>query len=188
VGPTLAAKINSCNDASFRDFMIPSIDKTLFLEPVCEEEIVKITYNFKNKKSCDNDNINMTLVKTVIHCIKIPLTNICNKSIQSGIFPDGMKKAKVVPIFKSGDQKEVSNYRPVSILPQFSKILEKIFYNRLIKFISRNNPIYKSQYGFRENHSTSLAIMELVEDLSNSFDKIKITAGVFIDLKMPLIP
>ena len=98
-----------------------------------------------------------------------------------------MKFVKIVPLFKNGDRKDFSNYRPVSILPQFSKILEKLFYNRLCQFIKINNIMYKSQYGFRENHSTDLALMELVEELTTNLDMNYITAEVFIDLKKKLL-
>lgn len=92
--------------------------------------------------------------------------------------------AKVVPLLKCGDKKQFSNYRPVSILPQFSKILEEVFYNRLISFIKINNIIYNGQYGFQENHSTSLALMEELEDITNNFDQNMVTTGVFIDHKI----
>ncbi len=118
-----------------------------------------------------------------LHAIAKPLAIICNKSFQTGIFPDDMKIAKIVPLYKSGDKQEFSNYRPVSILPQFSKIPEKVFCNRLVSFIKTNKIIYKGQYGFRENHSTSLALMELVEDITLNMDDNMKTAGVFIDLK-----
>ena len=76
----------------------------------------------------------MCLVKLVIPCILKPLKHIFNNSLQKGVFPDSMKIARVIPIFKTGDAQTFSNYRPVSILPQFSKILEKIFHNRLMFF------------------------------------------------------
>ena len=93
-------------------------------------------------------------------------------SLESGIFPDYMKIANIVPLFKSGDEEQFSNFRPVSILPQFAKILEKVFYNRLISFLKDNNIIYKNQYGFCASHSTSLALMELFEDITNNLDNI----------------
>ena len=104
-------------------------------------------------------------------------------SFQSGIFPNKMKIAKIIPLFKSGDKDLYSNYRPVSLLPQFSNILEKLFYNRLIAFIKSNSILYSGQYGFRANHSTSLALIELFERISMNLDANLITAGVFIDLK-----
>ena len=74
-----------------------------------------------------------------------------------------MKVAKVVPIFKGGEKKLFTNYRPVSLLPQFSKVLEKLFHSRLSNFIDRYSILNDNQYGFRKNRSTSLALLELVE-------------------------
>ena len=94
-----------------------------------------------------------------------------------------MKIARVIPLFKTGNTKEFSNYRPISLLPQFSKILEKMYHSRLMAFIDSNQILYKSQYGFRKQMSTSLAIIELVEEITNSLDNHESTVGVFIDLK-----
>lgn len=96
------------------------------------------------------------------------MTYICNKSFQTGIFPDKMKTAKVIPIYKNGDKQFVSNYRPVSLLPQFSKILEKLFVKRLDSF--KNDLLNDHQYGFRSNRSTSLAVMEFVENIATVVD------------------
>ena len=96
-------------------------------------------------------------------------------SLSLGIFPDSMKIAKVPPVFKAGKKELVSNYRPISVLRCFSKILEKIMYNRVYKYL-------KKQFGFREGHSTSHAIVNLVSNIYNSFNENKFTLGVFIDL------
>ena len=101
----------------------------------------------------------------------------------NGIFPDRMKIARVVPLFKNGDVKEFSNYRPVSILSQFSKILEKVLHNRLMSFINDKQILNNSKFGFRKNMSTALAIIELVEDITTAIDEGKTTVGVFIDFK-----
>ena len=94
-----------------------------------------------------------------------------------------MKTAKVIPLFKSGDNDTFSNYRPVSLLSQFSKILEKIFYNRLESFINKQNILAEEQFGFRKSRSTSMAISLLIENLTDMNDEKKFTTGVFIDLK-----
>ena len=93
-----------------------------------------------------------------------------------------MKIAKVIPIFKGGSSIEVCNYRPISVLSVFSKILEKCFYNRLFKFFNECNIISDHQYGFRPGHSTSSALLELIQKVSNCFDKKDILLGLFIDL------
>ena len=99
-----------------------------------------------------------------------------------------MKIARVIPLFKAGDNNVFTNYRPVSILPQFSKILEKIFNNRLDSFIEKHKILTDSQYGFRRNRSTSMALIELIEKITDSLDSKKTTVGVFIDLEKVLTP
>ena len=93
-----------------------------------------------------------------------------------------MKIAKVILLFKAGDKKLFSNYRPVSLLHVF-KDIGKIMYARLISFIESNNLICSGQYGFREKRSTSMALIELLENITYNCDKKMVTAGVFIDLK-----
>ena len=94
-----------------------------------------------------------------------------------------MKIARVTPSFKNGDNKEFTNYRPVSPLPQFSKIPERILHKRLMNFLGDKKVLYESQYGSRKNRSTSLAIPELVEEITTAIDDCKSTAGAFIDPK-----
>ena len=86
-----------------------------------------------------------------------------NISLITGIFPNDMKTAKVIPVFKSGDHLKFCNYRPISLLSQLSKIRKKIFYKRLMSFIENHHILTDGQHGFRSNHSTSLALTEFVE-------------------------
>ena len=95
-----------------------------------------------------------------IGIISEPLTHIINLSIRSGIVPDRIKIACVIPIFKSGDSLLLTNYRPVSVLPVFSKLLEKVVYNRILKYLDKHC-IFKNQYGFRKGLSTSFALLHL---------------------------
>ena len=88
-----------------------------------------------------------------------PLTHIMNLSLSTGIALMELKVARVTPIFKSGEVNVFTNYRPVSVLPLFSKILERLMYNRLLDFINRNKILYESQFGFRSNHSPNLALI-----------------------------
>ena len=154
-----------------------------YISEVNEFDILEIVHNFKDKKSADWTEIDMSLVKNIIVNIVKPLTYICNQSFQSGIFPSKMKTAKVIPIFKNGDRHLFNNYRPISLLSQFSKILEKLFVKRLDSFIEKHNLLSNHQYGFRGNRSTSMAVMELVEEVSTAIENGDYTVGVFIDLK-----
>ena len=108
--------------------------------------------------------------------------HIFNLSLQTGIFPDKLKIARVTPLFKRGEKYELGNYRPISVLPSFSKILEKIMYNRLYKYLTDNSMLYKKQFGFQEGHSTEHAIVQLVDQIRNSFESKPYTLGVFVDL------
>uniref|UniRef100_A0A8C6UW15 Reverse transcriptase domain-containing protein n=4 Tax=Neogobius melanostomus TaxID=47308 RepID=A0A8C6UW15_9GOBI len=128
-------------------------------------------------------DIDMTLVKQIIHSIVKPLTYICNLSFQTGTVPNKMKIAKVIPIHKNGNKHIFTNYRPVSLLPQFSKILEKLYNSRMDNFIDKHKLINEGQYGFRAARSTSMAIIDAIEEITNSLEGKKHAAGIFIDLK-----
>ena len=104
-----------------------------------ENEIVEIVKSFKSKRSTDWNDIDMTIIQNIIEYEVKALNRICNQSVHLGIFPKKMKIAKVIPIYKTGNRHELSNYRPVSLLPQFSKILAKIMYSRLNNFITKHN-------------------------------------------------
>ena len=93
-----------------------------------------------------------------------------------------MKIAKVIPLYKKKDKKDMTNYRPVSLLPIFSKIIEKLVHKSLYKFLVKCNILYKSQYGFRESFSTINAITEFTGDVLNGFNNRKMTLSVFLDL------
>ena len=154
------------------------------MNPVTEVEISQLLAKVKPKNSNGHDELDMCLIKKLIpYLLCISNAHIFNLSLLNGVFPDSMKLARVIPLFKSGNTKEFSNYRPISLLLQFSKILEKMYHSRLMAFIDSNQILYKSQYGFRKQMSTSLAIIELVEEITNSFDNHEATVGVFIDLK-----
>src|SRR5678816_1101649 len=102
--------------------------------------------------------------------LALPLAHLINQSIGLGIVPDLMKIVKVIPIFKSGSSQDMTNYRPISTLTSFSKILEKIVHKRLYDFLDVNQILYANQFGFRRNHSTALAILETIDRISESMD------------------
>ena len=106
---------------------------SIFLEPPTETEIMKIITNLKNA-SAGHDGIDMKIIKAIRAELISTLTHLCRSSIESGIVPDQLKTARVIAIFKKGDQSKVNNYRPVSVLPAFSKIYEKLMYNRMYDF------------------------------------------------------
>ena len=104
------------------------------------------------------------------------------KTIQTGVFPDELKIARVTPIFKGGEIWNLGNYRPISVLSCFSKMLERIIYNRLDKYLADDNILYKKLFGFQTGHSTEHAIIQLVDQINSNFEIDQYTLGVFIDL------
>ena len=185
VGPNIANDITDPDENIFIcDYLGESIEQSLFMRPVDEEEVITTVTGCTKNKSSDFEDINMgTVAAKVVSVICKPLAHICNISFRTGVFPSRMKIAKVIPMFKSGTKTDVANYRPISLLPQFSKILEKLFLTRINSFLIANNILSSSQYGFRTKLSTSLAVMELIEEITNATDNKKHAIGVFIDLK-----
>ena len=127
------------------------------------------------------DDISARIVKQFYPLFIKPLCHTLNLSISQGVFPDEMKLAKVIPLFKKGCKFKVNNYRPVSILSIFSKILERLMFNRLLKYINKNKILYSCQFGFRKKYATFMAVTYLVEKISNSLDVGDFTLGVFLD-------
>jgi len=105
-----------------------------------------------------------------------------NLSISSGVCPNSLKIAKVIPIYKKDDSALVSNYRPISLLPSISKILEKIVHKRLYNFLNSNNLLIPNQYGFRKSHSTDYALIKLYDKIIHSLSNKEHTFGIFMDL------
>lgn len=178
VGPSLANEIPQPSDVKEIDKnIIKGNVNSLFLRSVDENEIIQIVSKLKNKRSTDCFEFDTIVVKEIIYSIVAPLVYIFNQSFLTGIFPSKMKTAKVVPIFKNGDKHQFTNYRPISLLPQFSKILEKLYVIRLDDYLNKFNLISDYQFGFRSNRAT-----ELVEEISTAIDNGEYTVGVFIDL------
>ena len=111
-----------------------------------------------------------------------PLKYLFNLSIEKGVFPDDLKIARVTPICTGEDSSDVSNYRPISVLPYFSKILEPIMYNRLYKYLIENNILYSKQFVFQNGYSTDHVAVQLFDQIIEFFENNKYTPVVFIDL------
>ena len=174
IGPQLERSINTTvNPLTY----VKSSCNSMFMPYVEEHEIIEIVY----QRSPDWDSIPASVAKATIQSYIKPLTSLINSSFENGIFPDELKLTKVIPIFKYGDKTDITNYRPISVLSFFSKVFEKTINNCLIKFIDNHDILYKYQFGFRKSHSTSHAIISLVEKINNALDSGKILIGVFLD-------
>lgn len=179
IGTNLANKIPA-TDKDPTDYITTSVVNSLFLRPVDDMEVKNIITSLKNS-SAGWDGINAKVVKRSCYIYLHLLTYLFNLSLEQGTVPKELKIAKVVPLFKNGNSMLIKNYRPISILPLFSKILEKIVYNRLIEFINHNDILYKYQFGFRQKHSTSLALIVLIDKVLSALEAGDVSLGVFLD-------
>ena len=109
-----------------------------------------------------------------------PLEYLFDSSLQSGVFPDIMKIAIASPVFKTGDTADISNYHPIYVLPHFSKILERVMYNRLYKYLTDQTILHPQQFGFKKGHSIEHAILQLVDQIYESFENDNYTVGLFV--------
>ena len=121
-------------------------------------EINKTLHSLKSKDSHGFDGVSTKILKNNAPYIVSPLTYIFNRVLLTGIFPDRLKIAEVQHLFKNGDKTKLSKYRPISLLTSFSKIIEKIIYKRLYKYLNVNNILAPEQFGFRKKSSTDMAI------------------------------
>lgn len=155
--------------------------ETVFLEPTDEIEICRTFMSLKNTYSTDIEDVQIKPVKYVIDAIAPCLNYIFNLVLEFGCFPSRMKKAKISVIFKGGEKNNLNNYRPVSILPVFSKGLEKIIFSRVNNFFSKHDILIDSQHGFRQGKSTETALLTMKELIIKNIEGNRLTLGVFID-------
>ena len=183
IGETYAKKIDSTGvDIDNYIGEIPPNPSSLFFSPTTNNEIRELISKLPMKTSSGYDNISNVLLKKLKESVTAPLSIIFNKSLVEGIFPERMKMADVVPLFKSQNRTECTNYRPISLLLTISKLLEKIVYHRTYKYLEKHEKLYVSQYGFREGHSCENAISELVSQIVKGQQEGMYTLALFLDL------
>ena len=159
------------------------VNKTIFLTPATPREIYNIISAFDIKKSLGPNSIPVYILKIPNNFFSNKLTDIINLSFKTGIFPDLCKLAKIIPIFKKDNPLLCENYRPISLLPIFSKIFEKVIYKRMYDFAEQIKLIYERQFGFRARHSTNHALISTTESIKSQIDQGNYVGGVFIDLQ-----
>ena len=139
--------------------------------------------NDTNKLAVIAPSSTVNIIKNFKDVFIVPLTAIVNKSLREGSFPDLLKFATVHPIYKKNDKTICANYRPISLLSNISKVLERAMYNRIELFLNEFDIIYHNQFGFRKNHSTQHALTAIIEEIRTNLDNKKFSAAVFIDLE-----
>ncbi|XP_077994315.1 uncharacterized protein LOC144448040 [Glandiceps talaboti] len=181
IGPSLASNITSAT--KFTQYLDGNYLNSFFFHPVSEQDVLNEIKTLDPRKAVGYDNIHPRLVTHAAHIIARPLAHIINCSLSQGIVPNSLKIAKIMPIYKKGAADNVSNYRPISILPTFSKIIESLVNKQFINYLETKHILLDTQFGFRKKYNTKLALADLVSDISEQLDNGFITFGIFIDLK-----
>ena len=150
---------------------------------VSPKEIENVVKSLKAKESHGYDGIPIKVIKQSILYISSPLAHICNLMLSSGTFPTRLKFAEIKPLYKKGGRMDITNYRPISLLPSFSKIFEKIIFRRLIQHFDYNEILPKEQFGFRSKSSTDLASFNLINEILEALYDRLLVGGIFCDLQ-----
>ena len=179
IGPTLEKKCPATSESPIT-WMKGRNGQSIFIIPTDQTEIAKIIEGLKDS-SGGWDDLNLHSLKLAWPAVASTMTHILNLSLSQGVFPSELKIARVVPIFKADDPEKFSNYRPVSVLTIFSKILEKLMYKRLLEFVSTHSILFDYQFGFREGYSTNLAMTYLIDSLVTSLNQGNCVLGLFLD-------
>lgn len=155
---------------------------SMYFMPVLEDTVIELIQQLPNKNSTGIDEVPAKLFKECCFEFAHYITIIINNSVHLGQFPRLLKTAKVVPVFKKGDSQEISNYRAISILSNFSKVIERAVYNSIYSFININETLTTCQHGFRVGRSTETATIDFVQYIHDKVDPGEHVFGVFFDL------
>ena len=165
----------------FRDYLKIPNPRSFFIQPITPQEINDLIANLDETKANDSHDIPVKLIKLARHTISLPFSLVANSSFENGIFPGKLKFAKVTPIHKGKSKLELTNYRPISILPIFGKLLEKAMHSRMTNFLDEHKILFKHQFGFQKNKSTTLAILDLYTKLVENIEGKRFSCCIFLD-------
>ena len=147
------------------------------------EEVIDVCINLSPKTSSDASGFQQKIILQNAGILAPVLTHWINCSLTAGVCPDNSKLAKVIPVYKlKGCKQLYENYRPISCLSAFSKIIEKLIYNKIFEFLVRYEILFKSQFGFRKGHNTNHATLDFVKTIEEALESGEMAVGVFCDL------
>ena len=164
---------------SYLDQRVRVFSQPMTFKSCSTKEIIPIVKSLKTKNSFGYDEISTKILKITATFIRSPLTYICNKSTSTGIFPEGLKYSIIKRLYKKGDRTDLPNYRPMSILTSFSKVLEKVLYKQLMEYLNNNNILFTHQFGFRKRFATEDAIFKLTHDILEALNRKTPVGSIF---------
>ena len=182
IGKNLTQNITKYHQKSFQMYLNNNILCSFGFKLIDDDYTKKVINSLRTKTSSGHDGISVKLLKFLSPGLAGPLTIIINQSLITGIFPDKLKIAKVVPLHKKDDKMKLDNYRPISLLSSISKVFEKVVFNQLTEYFKLNNLLFEGQYGFRDKHSTELATVELMDRVITALEEKRLPISIFMDL------
>ena len=182
IGETLQSKIHS-SYLNFTKYLKNPNIHSFFISPTDSTEVYNLIASMKNGKAYGPNSIPTVVLKHFNSEISVVLADLFNLSFSTGVFPSILKTSSVLPLFKKGSKLDCGNYRPISLLSNISKLLEKLMYSRFYSFLNIYNCISELQFGFRTKHSTSHALVSITERIREALDTGHFACGIFIDLQ-----
>ena len=182
IGPSLSKDIRLDRNHNYEKYLNRHIFTSFHFELVNNNDVKKTIMSLRSKTSTGHDGISTKLLKFISPALVESFRIIINKSLITGIYLHRLKIAKVIPIYKKENKLLMDNYRPISLLSSMSKLFEKVVYNQLFTYFQKNRLLYNGQYGFRMNHSTELAAIELVDRILKDIDNKKLPLAIYMDL------
>ena len=182
VGSTMANNIKYDGPNTPETYLKSRHNASFKFQSINVSTTINIIKNLNTKHSTGYDGLSTSLLKRIYPVLAEPLTLLINNSLKTGIFPDKLKIAKIVPLYKNNDRHDIKNYRPISLLPSISKIFEKVAHDQIFQYFTDNKLLFGNQYGFRKKHSTEHAIIELVDRVTFAVDQGQTPLAFFLDL------
>ena len=184
---TIAEKLQSKifhSSHDYKKYLKNGNCSSFFINPTNKDEVIDIINTFEINKSTGPHSIPNNILHLINQIIAEPLSLIINLSFETGIYIESLKTSKTIPIYKEiGSKSDYCNYRPISLLSNINKVIEKLMFNRLNNFLLKFNCIYNLQFGFRKGYSTTHALLHLIEDIRNALDNNSFAVGIFVDLQ-----
>ena len=183
IADDILAKRKYGGNKSHKDYLHNPLPNSFVIFECDQKEIEELISLNNGRKASGPNSIPTDILKLLKTDISIPLSKIFNISLKTGVYPDLFKIAKAIPIFKKGSPLEMSNYRPISLLSNLNKMLEKLMFNRIYRFLDKYDCLYKFQFGFRKKYSTNHALIKITETIRKALDDNQFACGIFIDLQ-----
>ena len=170
-----------------KGYLNASIVNSFFLTPTNDEEVESLIKEMSTSKSVSPYSIPTNILKLSCSVMSKPPVKLINFSFSEGTFPELLKFANVIPVFKKGDNLDYNNYRPKSLISNIGKLIEKIVHKRLYSFLEKNYILFEQQYGFRNKLSTNHALIDFAKRIQEACDNGQYACGIYVDFKKTLI-